>query len=529
MPGITVSGTSITALLPYSGNRYEQAKIAVRSAAGKPLFGYWNRALLHNVTPNIMTFDGRRTFPAGFPTWPIITGVSASGTGSFTGTYGYTAVWERIDNLGNVWRSAPSLVSTVVASSDATFNVTVKAPPFFDSTTDSFSLVLYRTTANGTIFYRVTESAVSTTTVTVVEQTPDADIASNPLLYTDGGGLENVMPPAVEAWCIARDRVWIVSAEDQNIYPSKLRISGEGLGFNDALRITINGSGDLRAIAGMDEKVLVFGEESTWVIYGVGPDDLGSGNFENQQISDDLGCIEPRSIMLGDSGLYFQSRKGLWRYGRDLSSQPVGIPVDAYRTETIVGAMSPSDRLAYWWFTASGTILVWDEYHQIWSRFLSDVAKGSALVNQKPVFLTTGGEVFRENTSSYQDDSGNYECSITTGWLNFAGVQGFQKVRLVSILGTSQTADFNLVVTAAYDHVDTTVSTWTASNATVKPAGTAYRWEFKPKRQKCTTMRLTITQTSAAEGASITGLAVEAGLIPGIARRLKGAKRVEGT
>ena len=532
MPEVIVSGTTITTALPYSGNRKRQAKLVVRSATGKPTFNYWNGVLMHNVTPHLSYFDGYGCFPAGFPTWPVINSVTPSGSGSFSGEYGFTAVWERIDNQGNVWRSAPSLIVTATASSHAQFDINIEPPPFyqFDSIDDDFyQIVIYRTTANGSIYYRAYSEPAEQATVIISDTLNDSTLASKPLLYTDGGGLENIMPPAVEAWVVARDRIFLISAEDGDVYPSKLRISGEGLGFNDALRISLNGKQDLKALGAMDEKVLIFGEETTQLLYGVGPDDLGAGQYEIQQISDDIGCIEPRSVMLGDAGLYFQSLKGLWRWGRDLSSNPVGIPVDTYKDDTIVGAMSPSDRLAHWWFLDTGTILVWDEYHQIWSRFLTSAAKSSAIVNQKPVFLTSTGQVFEENTSSYQDNGADYEQEIYTGWLNFAGLQGFQKVRRISILGESQTAAFDVVVTLAYDFVDTTVSTFTAANATVKPAGTAYQWEFKPGRQKCESLRIKITSTSSGAGASIVGLAFEAGRIPGIARRLKTAKRVEGT
>jgi len=494
------------------------------------MFGYWNRVLIHNVTPHLSYFDGRGNYPAGFPTWPSIS-AAASGSGSFTGTYGFAAVWERTDNEGNVWRSAPSLVSSVVASSDAQFDITVQPPPFYSFTSiddDSYQIVIYRTTANGTIFYRVYSEPAESSTVVIVDTATDADIASNPLIYTDGGALENVMPPAIEAWALARDRLFLISAEDQNVYPTKLRVSGEGVGFSDALRISLAGSGDLRAIGAMDDKVIVFGDESHTVLYGVGPDDFGAGQFEQQLMSDDVGCIDPRSVILGDKGLFFQSRKGLWLLGRDLSSVPVGIPMDIYKTSTFVGAMSPSDRMLHWWFLSSGTILVYDEYHNRWSRFLTTGVKSSALVDTKPVFLTSTGAVWREDTSLYTDNGSAYECQATLGWLSFAGLQGFQKVRRISLLGESQAAAFNCVAKVYYDFVDTLAETVTAANATVKPSGTAYVWEWKPKRQKCEAIKLDFTWTASGTGASIVSLGFEVGGIPGLARRIKAAKRVKG-
>jgi hypothetical protein len=527
MPVVSVSNFDIEACLPYSGNQQTQAVIVNRSQSYKPLFGYWNSVLLNNITPNMMAFDGRRNFPAGFPTWPIITLVTAAGSGAFTGTYGFSAIWERVDNEGNAWRSAPSLVYTVAASSNNTFNITVKSAPFFDSS-DEYQLVIYRTTANGTIFYRVAESIASSSVVTVIDQTSDTDAADNPLIYTDGGAFENVMPPAVESWALARDRLFLISAEDQNVYPTKLRVPGEGVGFSDALRISLAGSGDLQAIGAMDDKVIVFGEESHTVLYGVGPDDFGAGQFEQQLMSGEVGCIDPRSVILGDKGLFFQSRKGLWLLGRDLSSVPVGIPMDLYKTSTFVGAMSPSDRMLHWWFLSSGTVLVFDEFHNRWSRFLTTGVQSSALVDTKPVFLTSTGAVWREDTSIYTDNGVAYECQATLGWLSFANLQGFQKVRRISVMGESQTAAFNCVAKTYYDFVDTLAETVTAANATVKPSGTAYQWEWKPKRQKCEALKLDLTWTASGSGASIVSIGFEVGGIPGLARRIKAAKRVKG-
>lgn len=528
-----VDSTSILTALPYSGNRKDSAKVVLREAVGKPVFGYWNGVLLNNVTPHLSYFDGRYQKPAGFPTWPKIESATASGTtfGTFTGTFGFVATWEKLDSQGNVWRSAPSLVSSVVAVGNDAFVVDVYFPPFFDET-DQYRLVLYRTQANGTLYYKLGEydpyDLSTAPVVSISDSTLDSDLGDNPLLYTDGGILENVLPPAVESFAVTRDRVFVISAEDNAIFTSKLRLTGEGVGFNDALLVSINTNRSLTSLGVMDEKVLAFGEDQSWLIYGVGPDDLGSGQFEAQVLSDDIGCIDPRSVILGDAGIYFQSKKALWLYGRDLAQQPIGIPVDAYKDETIVGACSPSDRLQHWFYTSSGTILVYDEYHGFWTRFETGAMKAGTIIDDKPTLLYATGEVAVEDTTSYQDEGVSYECKLDLGWINFAGLQGFKKVRRFSIVGESQAADFNMVIKASYDFVDTVRETFTAANSTVKPTGTAYQWEAMPQRHRCESIQLSMSWTAASTGASVVGLAFEVGAIPGIARRTNLGKRVKG-
>lgn len=525
---------SFVVALPYSGTLRTQAKIVKREEVGKPIFRYWNGVLINNVTPHLSAYDGRELFPAGFATWPrILTVVKSSGVGLSTGTYGYSAIWERIDAAGNIWRSAPSLVRSVaVSGSDLRATLTIAFPPFFDSSRDDYRLVLYRTQANGATFQRLVDLdpyVLSADGIfTYVDAAADTSIVSNPFIYTDGGIIENTLSPIVETFTVARDRVWVISADDSDVYPSKLRISGEGIGSTDAFRISINGPKDLRAIGAMDDKVLVFGEESTTLLYGQGPDDLGQGYFEQNLVSDELGCVEPRSVTLADDGLYFLSKRSLWKYGRGMDSQGVGIPVDTYKDLTFIGGSSNNDRLFTIWPTTSGTMLVWDDYHKIWSRFVTTALKGFCVVGGRFVILTTTGAVWREDRTTYQDNAASFECQIKTGWVSFNGIQGFVKVRKLAVLGKSQTAAFNLVATLAYDFVDTTAETITVANATVKPAGYAYQWEAKPKRQKCESMRLALTWTAASSGVSIVNVSFEVGGLPGLARRLIGAKRVGG-
>lgn len=529
MSEVNVASTDIVTALPYSGNARRQGRVIVRSTSIKPVFAFWNGVQLHNVTPHLSYFDGRESRPIGFPGWPIIKSLTKVTSGSLTGTYGYSAIWERVDQFGNVWRSAPAVVASVAPSSE---NVTVQiwAPPFFDTNEDDYRLIVYRTVANGSIYYELGtfDPYDGTPYVSFTDSTADSVITSNPLLYTDGGVLENVAPPACTSFGVSKDRVFLISAEDNSVFASKPRVNGEGVNFSDALQVNISSSRTLTSVGVMDEKVLIFGDTTTWVVYGNGPDDLGNGVFETQILSDDLGCIEPRSIMLGDAGVYFQSEKGLWLYSRDLSSAPIGIPVDLYKNETIVGTANPPDKLLHMWFCASGTILVWDEYHQIWTRFVTAALKSGCIVDGKQTALISTGAVYQENTSSYLDASVGYECKVDTGWMSFAGLQGFQKIRKVSVVGESQTADFNLVMTMAYDFIDTTVSTYTISNTTVKPTGTAYQWEVKPNRQKCESLRITMAYTTASLGASIIGVSFEVGQLPGTARRKDLAKRVTG-
>lgn len=527
MSEVIVDDDEILVALPYSGNARSQCRLVKRTIDDvRPTFQYWNGVLLHNVTPHLSWFDGRESRPVGFPGWPIIKAIT-TGAGSLTGTYGYTAIWEKVDVFGNVWRSAPAVVKSVALSSNQVL-ISFWVPPFFDTVLDEYKLIIYRTTANGGIYYelRSTDAYDTNGFFTITDNASDASISSNPLLYTDGGILENVAPPAAKAFCVSKDRVFVVSSEDNNLFASKARVNGEGVNFNDAFQISVNGPRGLECVGAMDEKVLAFGDTYTYLVYGSGPDELGNGQFEQQLIADDIGCIEPRSIMLGDAGLYFLSKKGLWLYGRDMASNPIGIPVDLYKSETIVGNANPPDRLLHLWYCASGTILVWDEYHKMWSRFVTSALKSGCVVDGKLVALISSGAVYRENSSSYLDASVGYACEINTGWMSLAGIQGFQKIRKISVLGESQASDFNLTTSLRYDFIDIDVDTYVVSNATVKTTGYAYQWEIKPDVQKCESIKLKMSFTTSSFGAAIVGLAVEAGQLPGVAARKQLAKRV---
>lgn len=162
------------------------------------------------------------------------------------------------------------------------------------------------------------------------DETPDAvgDITldTSTVLYTTGGILDNVIPPTAAMQCIHWQRLWIVDETLVNIWFTKQIQTGDTPAFNEALTISYPDGGDITAIIGMDDKLVIFKLNSISVVYGQGPADNGQGSdlTQPQPIATDQGAIDWRSVVLFPGGLFFQSRTGLYVLDRSLQVSWVG-------------------------------------------------------------------------------------------------------------------------------------------------------------------------------------------------------------
>src|SRR5208283_5242873 len=88
-------------------------------------------------------------------------------------------------------------------------------------------------------------------------------------------------------------------------------------------------TGPITALAPMDGNLVIFKKNAIYYINGTGPDNTGANSQYSQPlfISSTVGCINTNSIVFTDSGLIFQSDKGLWLLGRNLSVQYIGAAV----------------------------------------------------------------------------------------------------------------------------------------------------------------------------------------------------------
>ena len=213
-------------------------------------------------------------------------------------------------------------------------------------TTRTVRAAIYVSDTDGTVMYRHSsqEVDISTAGTDSIVLTAATDTTSE-VLYTSAGELDDDPPPAF--WHIAwhGERLWGIMAENRKeLRCSKLTTPGVALAFNAALRVLVEQSSGLTALASMDGSLFAFDEHQVFAIPTDGPDNAGAnGSFgEPRLVSTHVGCIDPRSVVTTPRGILFQSRKGIHLLPRGAGAVVyIGDPVkDAVSTyPNIIGAV----------------------------------------------------------------------------------------------------------------------------------------------------------------------------------------------
>lgn len=482
-------------------------------------------------------FDSAQASEHGFHVFPENITLTAHTTGGFLGTglYSYAIVYAWKDNFGQVHRSAPS-VPEDVTSAGATTSVDVLIPTLtlteknypsvnnYELTSSSVSEVVievYRTEANGTIYYKVKEiqNDPDNFTVTYLDTAADADIIGSTQLYTTGGEVENISAPATDLIVSFKNRIILVPSENPlDWWYSKQVVDQQPIEFSDLFVQTVDQrGGPITALGVLDDKLILFKEDTMFYVVGDGPAPSGANNdFSYPQIiTTDQGCTEPNSVVTIPVGLMYKSHKGIFLLDRSLQTQYVGYPVEAFNSFTISSAKLISNTTQVRFTLSSGVALVYDYLVNQWSVFTNLSAVDTSIYNDGYIYLKSDGSVLEESTTLYTDNGAAISMKLVTGWLNFAQVQGFQRVWKMLILGEYKTPH-NLTVQLAYDF-DSTVTQTDVIPVTSIITPEQFRIHFA--RQKCESVQVTIFDTPTTpvgQGLSLSNIAFEVGAKKGL-------------
>jgi hypothetical protein len=406
---------------------------------------------------------------------------------------------------------------------------------------------VYRTTAGGTLFYKVSSDTsplyndTSVDTITFTDTLADASIQSRPLLYTTGGTLENIAPPACNVVKSFKNRLFLAGLENSNdVLFSKEFVADEGVAFSDLLRVSVNASGGgITALATLDEKLVIFKSTGIFILTGQGPTDTGAQNdFQSpQQVSSDVGCSEPESVVETPMGVMFKARRGIYLLDRGLNVSYIGDKVEQFNALNVSGAVLVPEFNHVRFTTEEGTTLVYDYLFRLWTTFTNQAAVSAVFWDDAYCFLRSDGEVWKESTSSYADNGTPVKTRIETSWISTAGLQGFQRIYRAQVLG-EYVGEHYLKVSVAYDFEAFYRETFTidASGATVSsaygsesPYGSGvfggqengvYQLECSVARQKCSSIKFLIEDyfpsSQATGGFKISALTLTAGVKQGL-------------
>lgn len=478
----------------------------------------------------LSSYDGILPTENNFFLYPDSLFIQAAGVnGAMTNQqYYYQVLYAWQDNQGNFFRSAPSLPITFTTST-GTGAITLHIPciKITNKTSSPIKVEVYRWSTAQQTFYQATSVAVpllNDTTIDAIsfnDTQSDAQIIGNSILYTTGGVIENISPPACKTITTFDSRLWLIDAENQNVlWFSKPVIQGTPVEMSDLFTKYIapnaaaqGNTGPMRALAPMDDKLIIFKKNAIYFINGVGPDITGGNNQYSEPIfiTGTVGCEKENSIVLIPQGLMFQSDKGIWLLGRDLNTKYIGSDVSNFNDIDVKSALVVPGTNQVRFTLESGDTLMYDYYEDQWCTFTSPAGTGisSTLYQNLHTYIDSNGRVFQEKPGSYLDGSNPVLLSFKTGWTNLADVQGYVRAYRAYLLG-EYFSPHRLTLGVAYDYDETVVqlativpnnysgswgsgTSWGSITAWGGPSSRE-QWQVNFERQQCQSFQLTFNE-----------------------------------
>jgi len=518
---------------------------------------------LHLSGGFLWSYDGYLPVEHGFHLYPDSVKATWSATGGSihaqpdgatnTNAYYYQVTYEWTDNQGNAFKSAPSIPIAVTTTGSGTAgSITVNVPTLrlTYKIANPVKIVIYRWSVAQQTYYQVTSitsptlNSTSSDSIAYVDTLADSSILGNTILYTTGGVIENIEPPSTKAMTLYQSRLFLIDAENPNtLWFSKQVIQSTPVEMSDLFTIYIaptvgaqGSTGDMKCIAALDDKLIIFKRDAIYYLTGNGPDNTGANNDFSQPIfiTSTVGCSNPRSIVFMPQGLMFQSDKGIWLLGRDLSTSYIGAPVENFNDLTVLSAFSVPGTNQVRFTLSGGITLMYDYYYGQWGTFTNIPAISSTLYQNLHTYINSFGKVFQENVNSYLDGASPVLISFTTSWFNLAGLQGYERAYELFLLGVYYTPhklnvgisyDYNLSLTQ--NSVINPINFSPAyGNDTLYGGGSPYggpnsleQWRIFLQRQRCESFAITLKEsfdpsygTTPGKGFTLSGINVTAGI-----------------
>lgn len=434
--------------------------------------------LLSGGTPTL--FDGQSATEYGFQHVPKIESVTSTGAGLIdNGAYLYATEYQWISGTGAILHSLVDVSDLyTVAAGPKTNTVRVRLPQLSHKPDRKESIgrdfaaiavVLYRTIAGSTgPFYRLTAISVPFTqlgdygvqSLDIVDNYPDLGGANGPLatfpqIYTSGGVLQAFPAPSCRLVTTWLGRFVLAGTDDDSIYFSVEAVAGEVPYFSPALRAQPFEGGRVTGLAVLDDKLIVLKERSVYVMAGQLPDQRGlNGTIPSPTtIATDSGCMDPYSVVVAPTGVFFRSERGIQLLDRGLNLSFIGenVALDIEQAGPVVAPLLvPAQTQVR--FDAplagaegSGPIVVFDYLMGAWTRWLVDkgnvpqgrVPVASAALKGRPYWLDGLGTLWRERRGRYHDSDAlrplTYRWRST--WMTPGGLSGYFKTQAVHVLG----------------------------------------------------------------------------------------------
>ena len=160
-------------------------------------------------------------------------------------------------------------------------------------------------------------------------------------------------------------------------------------------------------------------------------------------------------------------------------------------------------------------------------RYSNHPVVQACIYQNKYTYAKADGTVYQETPGAYSDAGTSISMKLTTGWLSFAELQGFQRLYKLLLLGEYKSAH-KLQVSIWVDFDDISLPVQTSLITAINDP--LYQYRIFLTRQKCQSMKFTIQDIAPdvgtlEEGYSISAMAFEMGVKQGL-NKLPAARSV---
>jgi hypothetical protein len=464
-------------------------------------------------------YDGRQIFEAGWNSYVDHYTVATAAGSLAAGDVICAVVPEHMDAAGELHQAAPFL-RLLVRSGAGSISWTILDEPYTDRT--GITYALYRSEPGGSTLYRLQTTGIAGSTETEGE----TDISRNAQLYTTGGEFPALPFPACSQLFEHGGRLCMVA--NDGLYFTNKYIPGFAPRSHPTWVVRSTGRfGKLVAGASLPGRIALLSQRGLEYTTGDGPNEMGVGGAfsEPLEIPSPTGCHNPQSVVSTPVGVFFQGDGGIWLLNQGLGLEYVGAPVEPL-TGTITTAVHLPAPIGEVRFAQAepDLTLVYNYLRGEWATNGRRVAVSATLWRGRITWadhLTTGEtQILQEDPDALSDNGIPIASSVETGEFALGGLNGFQRVRWVSLLGTHR-GNCLVSLEIAYDREpkfsQRVVRHYSSDENAV--TGRPMQIRFKPARQRCRSIRFRITCDGGGDGPSggvdLTSIGLELGVKPG--------------
>lgn len=501
-------------------------------------------------------FDGSQLSEMGFIGEPTGTATESLTAGSLQQiSYQVCAILTCYDSKGDIYRSGISSIATVNML-NPNRSILVELYPAILTLRKDISYVIrmevyIRKPGDYFRFYDAIERTELTTksSMTILSYPTTSEF-----LYTEPATEENAVPVSAVCMALYGSRLFYVPYENQNeIRYTRKKQNNIGFEFVETFRINgLDKKGreedKIKGLMEMDGRLIIFKDQSILYIYGQGPAEDGTSNDygEPQLITTDVGCVSQRSIVLVPDGIMFKSDKGIYLLSRQLSTTYIGANVEAFNDLEITSASLLEKVNEVRFTTNEGRTLIYNYFSQQWSWTTSHSFVGTCFLNGEYLGLDETNGLVKESLTTKKYLGATVVQKITSPWVKLAGVQGFQRLYNIYILGKYKTPH-NVKVRVFYDYEEYYSEEYVITplnaadyNIAIRPTNGqiesgaktdgVYQYKIGVSRQKCQSVKIEIfdepldVANNTAESYNLVNMALEMGVMNN-GNRLPAAKK----